>query len=74
MRFWRWRETSSTPHHERWDGTGYPRRLRGTEIPVEGRVMAVVDVWDATTTATASPERIVLVQNSFEELKAKLPK
>ena len=39
-------------HHERWDGTGYPRRLRGTDIPVEGRVMAVVDVYDATTTRT----------------------
>ena len=39
-------------HHERWDGTGYPRRLRGKEIPVEGRVMAVVDVYDATTTRT----------------------
>lgn len=39
-------------HHERWDGTGYPRRLRGTEIPVEGRLMAVVDVYDATTTRT----------------------
>jgi response regulator RpfG family c-di-GMP phosphodiesterase len=39
-------------HHERWDGTGYPRGLRGTEIPVEGRVMAVVDVYDATTTRT----------------------
>jgi adenylate cyclase len=39
-------------HHERWDGTGYPRRLRGREIPVEGRVMAVVDVYDATTTRT----------------------
>jgi HD-GYP domain-containing protein (c-di-GMP phosphodiesterase class II) len=39
-------------HHERWDGTGYPRRLHGTEIPVEGRVMAVVDVYDATTTRT----------------------
>lgn len=39
-------------HHERWDGAGYPRGLRGTEIPVEGRVMAVVDVYDATTTRT----------------------
>jgi HD-GYP domain-containing protein (c-di-GMP phosphodiesterase class II) len=37
-------------HHEKWDGTGYPRGLRGTEIPVEGRVMAVVDVYDAITT------------------------
>jgi adenylate cyclase len=34
-------------HHERWDGTGYPRGLRGTDIPVEGRVMAIVDVYDA---------------------------
>ena len=40
-------------HHERWDGTGYPRGLRGTEIPVEGRVMAVVDVYDAITTQDA---------------------
>jgi adenylate cyclase len=39
-------------HHERWDGTGYPRQLRGTQIPVEGRVMAVVDVYDAVTTRT----------------------
>ena len=39
-------------HHERWDGTGYPRGLRGAEIPVVGRVMAVVDVYDATVTRT----------------------
>ena len=39
-------------HHERWDGTGYPRGLRGVEIPVVGRVMAVVDVYDATVTRT----------------------
>jgi len=34
-------------HHERWDGTGYPQRLKGEEIPLEARIFAVVDVWDA---------------------------
>jgi PAS domain S-box-containing protein len=34
-------------HHERYDGAGYPRRLRGGEIPLEGRITAVADVFDA---------------------------
>ncbi len=34
-------------HHEKWDGTGYPRGLRGKEIPLAARIFAVVDVWDA---------------------------
>jgi HD-GYP domain-containing protein (c-di-GMP phosphodiesterase class II) len=34
-------------HHERWDGTGYPQGLRGTAIPLAGRLLAVVDVYDA---------------------------
>jgi CHASE2 domain-containing sensor protein len=37
-------------HHEKWDGTGYPEGLRGVEIPVVGRLMALVDVYDAITT------------------------
>jgi PAS domain S-box-containing protein len=34
-------------HHEKWDGTGYPRALKGEEIPLAARIFAVVDVWDA---------------------------
>lgn len=34
-------------HHERWDGNGYPRGLRGEDIPLAARIFSVVDVWDA---------------------------
>ncbi len=34
-------------HHEKWDGTGYPRGLKGREIPVAARIFAIADVWDA---------------------------
>lgn len=37
-------------HHEKWDGSGYPRGLRGPAIPFAARLFAVVDVWDALTT------------------------
>jgi putative two-component system response regulator len=36
-------------HHEKWDGSGYPRGLKGEEIPFSARIFAVVDVWDALT-------------------------
>ena len=36
-------------HHERWDGTGYPRRLSRTRIPLSGRIVAVADAFDAIT-------------------------
>jgi putative two-component system response regulator len=36
-------------HHERWDGNGYPDRLRGTEIPLLARILQVVDIYDALT-------------------------
>jgi response regulator RpfG family c-di-GMP phosphodiesterase len=34
-------------HHEKWDGSGYPRGLKGEEIPLAARIFALVDVWDA---------------------------
>jgi putative two-component system response regulator len=36
-------------HHERWDGAGYPRGLKGEEIPLSARLFAIADVWDALT-------------------------
>lgn len=50
-------------HHERWDGSGYPRGLRGEEIPLAARIFAVVDVWDALSNPRAyrpawSPDRV----------------
>ena len=36
-------------HHEKWNGTGYPRQLRGEQIPITGRIVAIADVFDALT-------------------------
>jgi putative nucleotidyltransferase with HDIG domain len=36
-------------HHEKWDGSGYPNRLKGEEIPLNARIFSIVDVWDALT-------------------------
>jgi putative two-component system response regulator len=40
-------ESIARTHHERWDGTGYPARLRGEEIPIAGRICSICDVYDA---------------------------
>ena len=42
-------ETVAISHHERWDGSGYPRGLKGSAIPLAGRIVAVVDAFDAIT-------------------------
>ncbi len=51
-------------HHEKWDGTGYPRGLKGEQIPLTARIFAVVDVWDAMRSSRpyrdALPEEQVL--------------
>lgn len=50
----------ATAHHERWDGSGYPRGLKGAEIPVAARVVAVADVFDALTTKRPYKEAMPL--------------
>jgi len=40
-------------HHEKYDGTGYPDRLRGDEIPLSAQIVGIVDVYDALTTTRA---------------------
>ena len=43
--------TIALTHHERWDGSGYPRKLKGEAIPIEGRIASIADAFDALTTA-----------------------
>jgi HD-GYP domain-containing protein (c-di-GMP phosphodiesterase class II) len=54
-------------HHERWDGGGYPTGRRGAEIPIEGRILAVADAFDAMT-STRPYRRSFTVDRALEEI------
>ena len=56
-------------HHERWDGSGYPRGLKGEEIPFAARIFAVVDVFDALTNDRPYREAWS-VQRTLEHIRA----
>ena len=55
-------ENVANYHHERWDGSGYPKGLAGLEIPLEARIMAIADVYDALVS-----KRVYKESMSFEE-------
>lgn len=55
-------------HHERWDGTGYPQGLKELEIPVEARILAVADAYDAMTNNKIY-RRALTIENALQEIK-----
>jgi len=58
-------EAIALTHHEKWDGTGYPRGLQGSNIPLSGRIVAVADVFDALTSKRPYKEPLSL-EASFD--------
>ncbi len=56
-------------HHERIDGTGYPHQLRGDEIPLQGKILALVDVYDALTAQDRPYKPAIPVQRSLDILR-----
>ena len=55
-------------HHEKWDGSGYPRGLRGEEISVQARIIAVADAFDAMTSVRAY-RKMISFEEAIEEIK-----
>lgn len=58
-------QTIAATHHEKWDGTGYPSGLKGTQIPLAGRIVAVTDVFDVLTWVRPYHEAMPL-EKAFE--------
>lgn len=54
--------TIALSHHERWDGSGYPQRLRGDRIPLEARIAAIADAFDALTRPRAYRDALPLAE------------
>ena len=61
-------EEIAITHHERWDGRGYPNQLKGQEIPLSGRIVAVVDVFDALTNER-SYKKAWPIQDALSEIE-----
>jgi len=62
--------TIALRHHEKWDGSGYPDHLRGTNIPLAARICAIGDVYDALTSKRPY-KRAWSVEDAFKEIRAR---
>ena len=58
VRFMKIAENVAHYHHERWDGSGYPEGLKGVDIPIEARIMAIADVYDALVSKRVYKEKM----------------
>jgi putative two-component system response regulator len=72
--FLKYAKIFSASHHEKWDGTGYPHGLKGNEIPLLGRIMAIADVYDALVSdrpykkAFTHEEAVNIIKDGREKL------
>jgi len=55
-------------HHERWDGKGYPRGLKGDDIPISGRITAIIDVYDALI-STRPYKKAFTIEEALEKIR-----
>ena len=60
--------TIAGAHHEKLDGTGYPHGLRGDEIPVPARMMAITDIYDALTASDRPYKKAMPVEKALDIL------
>jgi putative two-component system response regulator len=63
-------ELIALTHHEKWDGSGYPKGLRGTEIPLSGRITAIADVFDALTSKRPYRQAVFSVEQAYDMIRA----
>ncbi|MBN1364830.1 MAG: two-component system response regulator [Syntrophaceae bacterium] len=64
-------QTIALTHHEKWDGSGYPKGLKGSEIPLVGRIAAVADVFDALTSKRPYRVKPFTLEEAFDYIKSK---
>ena len=59
-------QTIALTHHEKWDGSGYPKGLKGSKIPLAGRIAAIADVFDALTSKRPYRIKPFSLEEAFE--------